>query len=143
MIPAIIGLYGKSNTGKTTIIVKIIEELSKEGFNVATIKITDKKISMDTEDKDTYRYTKAGSKFVVFSSKIETDFLHLKSLKVDEILNYLKNFGRFDIIIIEGANEKSIPKIRIGDIKKRENTILTYDGNFRELIEFIKDKINR
>ena len=143
MKPAIIGLYGKSNSGKTTLIKKIIKELSKEGFNIATIKITDKNIKMDSKEKDTYIYNDAGSKIVVFSSQIETDFLHFKKLKTSEIVNYLKNFGKYDIIIIEGANEKDIPKIRLGDITERENTILTYEGDFRNLIKLIKNKIER
>jgi molybdopterin-guanine dinucleotide biosynthesis protein B len=143
MEPKLFGIYGKSNTGKTTLIVKIIKELSKMGLNIATIKITDKEISMDTEKKDTFRYNKAGSNIVVFSSAKETDFLHFKILKTGEILNYLKKFGNYDIILIEGAYEKNIQKIRIGDIDERENTILTYDGNFDEIINLIKEKLNR
>ena len=41
-IPSIIGFYGESNTGKTALLVEIINLLSKEGFNVASIKISDK-----------------------------------------------------------------------------------------------------
>ena len=143
MKPGIIGIYGKSNSGKTSLIVDIIKKLSHEGFNIATIKITDKKIKIDTKQKDTYRYYKAGSKMIVFSSPIETDFLHLKCFETDEILEYLNKFGKYDLVIIEGVNDKNVPKIRIGDIEERQNTILTYDGNFKGLIKLIKNKINR
>lgn len=143
MKPAIFGIYGKSNTGKTALIIDIIKELKIEGKKIATIKITDKKITMDTKEKDTWKYSKAGSNLVVFSSRIETDLLHFKNLKINEIFNYIKKFDDYDLIIIEGAKDKEIQKIRIGDIKKRENTIFTYDGNFKKLIEIIKNEINR
>ena len=137
------GIYGKSGIGKTTLVVDIIKRLSKEGFKVVTIKITDKNIGMDTEEKDTWRYNKAGSELVVFSSPIETNFLHMKSFETNEILNYIRKLGEYDIVIIEGAHDKDIPKIRLGDITERENTILTYDGDFDRLIELIKNEIPR
>jgi len=143
MKPITIGIYGKSNTGKTTLIVDIIKQLSEEGLNIATVKITDKEIIIDKEEKDTFRYNKAGSKLVVFSSKIETDFLHFKNLKISEIVNYISKFGKYDIIIIEGASDKKIPKIRLGNIEERENTILTYDGNFKSLIKLLRNEIRR
>ena len=137
------GIYGKSGIGKTALVVDIIKRLSKEGFKVVTIKITDKNIGMDTEEKDTWRYNKAGSELVVFSSPIETNFLHMKSFETNEILNYIRKLGEYDIVIIEGAHDKDIPKIRLGDITERKNTILTYDGDFDRLIEMIKNEIPR
>ena len=139
--PAVVGFYGKSNTGKTTLIVDLIKQLTAEGFKVATIKTTDKNIGIDTEEKDTWRYTKAGSKIVVFSSPTETDFLINEKKEIDGITNYLEKLGEYNIVIVEGAHDKNIPKIRLGDITERENTILTYNGNFDELLEIIKNKI--
>ncbi len=141
MNPASIGIYGKSNTGKTTLIVNIIKKLSEEGLKVATIKITDKKIEMDMTQKDTWLYKKAGSELAVFSSSIETDFLIKKKITTKEVINYIGKFDVYDIIIIEGANDKNIPKIRLGEIKKRENTIYTYDGDINKVIKMIKNII--
>ncbi|HDM67334.1 MAG TPA: molybdopterin-guanine dinucleotide biosynthesis protein B, partial [Thermoplasmatales archaeon] len=71
----IIGFYGESNTGKTTVIEKIIEELVDRGYKVAAVKITDKSISLDKEGKDTWRYSESGSKIVSLVSPIETSLL--------------------------------------------------------------------
>ena len=46
-----------------------------------------------------------------------------------------------DIIIIESAKDPDILKIRIGDIQKRENTILDYTDDFEYLYNFIEKKI--
>lgn len=141
--PAVFGFYGKSDTGKTTLIIDIIKHLTDEGFNVATVKLTDKNISIDTEGKDTWKHNKAGSKLTVLSSLSETDFLLKQNKKLDEILNHISELGDYDIILIEGANDKNTPKIRLGDIKERNNTILTYKGDFKGLIEIMKNEISR
>jgi len=108
--PSIIGFYGESNTGKTTLIVKIINRLSKDGFNVASVKISNKKISIDSEGKDTWKHAEAGSKLVVFSSENETDFLLKRKISNNEIVDNIKRLGNYDIILVEGANDENIPK---------------------------------
>lgn len=143
MKPAIIGIYGKSNTGKTTLMVDIINKLTEEGFKIASVKISDKNIDIDSEGKDTWNHAKAGSKLVVLCSKNETDFLLKKRENIDKIVEQISSIGNYDLILVEGAKENYIPKIRLGDIDIRENTVLTYSGDFKELIELIKKEINR
>jgi molybdopterin-guanine dinucleotide biosynthesis protein B len=143
MKPAIFGIYGKSNTGKTTLIVDIINKLTEEGYKIASIKISDKKIYIDSEGKDTWSHAKAGSKLVVLCSKNETDFLLKKREDIDLILENISSIGNYDLILVEGANENFIPKIRLGDIEIRENTILTYSGDFHDIINKIKNEIYR
>ena len=143
MKPFVLGFYGESGTGKTTLIIEIIKRLSSEGFNIASVKITDKKISIDSEGKDTWKHASAGSKLVVFSTDVETDFLLKQKMRSNEIINFIDCLGSYDIVIVEGANDEETPKIRIGKIKERKNTIITYDDDFEKLIEFIKNEINR
>jgi molybdopterin-guanine dinucleotide biosynthesis protein B len=141
--PTVIGFYGKSDTGKTTLIEEIIKKLTNDGYNVATMKITDKKTGVDIEGKDTWRHSKAGSKLVVLSSPSETDFILKENMKTKEILEEIAMLGYYDIVLIEGVNDIKIPKIRLGiDIKERENTIETYDKDFNGLIKKIKNRIN-
>jgi molybdopterin-guanine dinucleotide biosynthesis protein B len=138
--PAIIGFYGKSNTGKTTLITQIIRRLTKENYRIATIKITDKKIGIDKEDTDTWKHAQAGSELIVFSSPYETDYIVKEKQLTKEIINKIKKMGKYDIILVEGVHEKDIPKIRIGDIEERDNTILKYDGDFEKLIKILKNE---
>jgi molybdopterin-guanine dinucleotide biosynthesis protein MobB len=117
--------------------VQLIARLTKEGQRVATVKQTDKAISMDTQNKDTWRHHQAGAHLVVFSSQKETDFLLDAPLSSSEILHKISGLGDFDFIFIEGANDPNIPKIRIGACKKRSNTLATYDGNFQEILRLV------
>jgi len=137
----VIGFYGYSNTGKTTVIVDLINKLTEAKLKVATIKHSDKKISFDTQRKDTYKHAQVGANPIVLSSLSETDFIIKKKLSIEEIIKYLEIIEKVDIIIVEGAKDPSIPKVRMGGIKKRENTILDYTGDFEELYKFIEEKM--
>jgi molybdopterin-guanine dinucleotide biosynthesis protein MobB len=140
--PTAFGFYGQSNTGKTTLITEIIKHLTDEGFNVATVKNTDKNIGMDVKGKDTWKHSQAGSKLVVLSSPTETDFVVKSEMNIEKILLHINNFQDCDVVLIEGAKDPSIPKIRLGDnTDERENTILSYNDNLDEIIEKIKGEI--
>ena len=121
----------------------IIKSLKAEGLKVATVKITNKKIGMDNVGKDTWRHSQAGSNLIVLSSLIETDFILKEPRNINKIIQNINNMGEYDIILVEGANDPGISKIRIGDIPERENTILTYKNDFEEVIRTIKNTILR
>jgi len=142
--PAVFGLYGESNTGKTSLIVKIIKRLTNEKFKVGTVKITDKNIGIDTEGKDTWKHNKAGSKIVVLSSPVETGFIIKQNKEIEDILQHIGELKDCDVVLIEGAKDSNIPKIRLGkNIQERENTIISYDGKLDTIIELIKDEIKK
>lgn len=136
--PAVFGFYGESGTGKTSLIIKLIMKLCEEGYKIATVKITDKKIGVDSKGKDTWKYNEAGSGLVVLSSPVETDFIIKQNKDIDKILQYINSFGSYDFVFIEGAHDKETPKIRLGNMPERENTIMTYKDDFDGLIKFIK-----
>lgn len=142
--PVVFGFYGESNTGKTSLIVKIIKQLTNEKFKVATVKITDKNIGIDTEGKDTWKHNQAGSTIVVLSSPLETGFIIKQNKNTEFILQHIAELTDCDVVLIEGANDPRTPKIRLGkNIQERENTIISYDGKLDSIIELIKGKIEK
>ena len=138
--PLVLGFYGESDSGKTTLVERLIRELTREGHRVAAVKRTDQPISIDSTGKDTNRYTQAGAQLVVLSTQVETAFLVKTKNDETEIIAKTRLLGDFDFIFVEGANEKQTPKIRLGIIPERENTLFTYDGNFEKLLENIKNR---
>jgi molybdopterin-guanine dinucleotide biosynthesis adapter protein len=136
----ILGFYGKSDSGKTTLVERLIQDLTDDGFKVAAVKKTDQSISFDSAGKDTHRYALAGAKLVVFSSQIETALLIKSKISEMEIIADIQRLENYDFIFIEGANEETTPKIRMGNIAIRRNTLFTYDGNFIKLMDLIKSK---
>jgi molybdopterin-guanine dinucleotide biosynthesis protein B len=138
--PYILGFYGQSGIGKTYLVKKIVSQLIKEGFRAAVVKVSDKAVSIDTEGKDTYLYGQAGVETVVFSTASETTFLVKQPLPTNEIVRLLNENENYDFIFIEGALETWIPKIRLGDMTLRENTLFTYDGDYNTLLTQIRNK---
>lgn len=136
--PRMFGFYGESDSGKTTLIVQLVSQLTKEGYQVATMKQSNKTISMDTKNKDTWRHHQAGANLVVFSSRSETNFLLDAPLRSSETLRRISEFGNFDFILVEGADDPDIPKIQVGKGRKRSNTIAVYKDNFQEIFALFK-----
>ena len=141
--PFVIGIYGSSNSGKTSLIVELINHFKSKDFKVSSVKISDKKIGFDSEGKDSFKFGEAGSDLVVLSSAKETGFLIKENQTIDEIISKIKKIGEYDIIFIEGANDKKTKKIRIGDIEERDNTIHDYFGDFLRLVNVIIEQMNK
>lgn len=133
----VLGFYGFSNSGKTTIITDLIKQLTEKGFKVGIIKQTDKSISLDAPGKDTWRHREAGANIVVFSSSIETSYLIPNQLKISQVIEQMNQLQHLDIVLVEGANDPAIPKIRIGSKPLRENTLFTYNDDFNNLFEHV------
>lgn len=141
--PPMYGFYGKSGTGKTNLIEKVIKMLTEEGYKVATIKKTNKKVGIDEKGKDTWRHSSAGAGLVVLSSSNETDFIINEKITTENIIQVISEIGNYDIILVEGANTPNIPKIRLGKIKIRENTVCDYKNNINEILTLLKKEIKK
>src|SRR5439155_1107171 len=68
-LPPILCFVGRSNSGKTTLIERLIPMLVREGYRIATIKHAGHGFDLDTEGKDSWRLKRAGSKTVSVTSK--------------------------------------------------------------------------
>ena len=142
-LPKLIGLYGFSNSGKSSLIFRIIKALEKAGFSAAVIKCTDKNISSEPAEKDTSGFREAGAKLTSFSSIIETNFVLPAIMPLSQIIEHIRIFVEVDIILVEGAHDPDIQKVRLGDIAERENTIYTYKGDIDTLFKQVLLLIRR
>lgn len=123
----IVSIVGKKNTGKTSLTVKIIEELTKRGYNVASIKHSHHSIEMDKENTDTWRHKQAGANLVVGVGS--TTFFNVKrEYDLNRILYLLKHFDNFDFVIIEGYKSYNYPKIITSPDVRDEYTIKEVDS---------------
>lgn len=112
MIP-VVSIVGKSDTGKTTLIEKILPELIRRGYRVATIKHDVHGFEIDHEGKDSWRHKKAGAGTTVLSSPRCVAVVEdvEKDHDIDELRDsYIHNA---DIILTEGFKKSLSPKIEV------------------------------
>jgi len=112
MIP-IVSIVGKSNSGKTTLLEKLITELVRRGWRVATIKHNIHGFQIDHEGKDSYRHKKAGAHITVLSSPVQLALVR----DVDHDYSFAEIRDEFirdvDIILAEGFKVNDYPKIEV------------------------------
>lgn len=105
----IVAFTGPSNSGKTTLIVKLSEILQSQKYKVCIIKHDPKdKAIFDKEGKDSYKFSQTGANVAVVSPNRTTIFKQNET-KIDEVIQML---GDFDYLFIEGL--KSLDFRRIG-----------------------------
>lgn len=136
-LPVVIGFYGFSGTGKTSLIREEIRRLSRKGLTVGVIKITDHEAEIEPEGKDTRVFREAGAVVSVLSTPTLTHYSFKGAQSVEIIMQTIGSDNNMDILFIEGARDAAIPKIRFGEKPLRENTIFEYAGDPREVQDII------
>jgi|LGVE01.1.fsa_nt_gb molybdopterin-guanine dinucleotide biosynthesis protein B len=111
MIPSV-SIVGKSNVGKTTVVINVLVELKKRGYRVATIKHHNHMSHFDQEGKDTYEHYQAGADRVIISSpKAYGVFTKVDNeLELSELIALNKDL---DLVIVEGYKNTKNNKIEI------------------------------
>lgn len=136
----ILGIYGFQDAGKTVLVEKLVSALVKRGYRVASIKHTPHKKSVDCEGKDTWRHWLAGSDPVVFSSEIETSVIKHSKMPLEDIAGMVMcEFGP-DVLLIEGCKGGPFPKVAIGDVERRDGTVLS-NPSMDKLVRYIETEV--
>lgn len=128
MIP-IISIVGKSDSGKTTLIEKLVPELTRRGYRVATIKHDVHGFEVDQEGKDSWRHKQAGAHTVVISSPSKVALIRdvEKDLTLDEIRE--KFIQDVDLILSEGYKKDVQPKIEVFRKEKHKKLLCAKKDN--------------
>lgn len=114
-MPKTISIVGKSNSGKTTLLEKIIEELTRRGYRVGTIKHDTHEFEIDYQGKDSYRHFRAGSQMAMIIGPNKAAMVRRldKPLTLNETLKAFFRQHTMDLIITEGFKKENKPKIEI------------------------------
>ncbi len=110
-MPPLVAIVGNSDTGKTTLIEKLVPNLKKRGYTVGTVKHTHHGFTMDQEGKDTFRHQVAGADTVVAVSPRRIAIVKTSTLdSLEAALPFLEDR---DIVLVEGFKGGRCPKIEI------------------------------
>ena len=128
MIP-IVSIVGTSDSGKTTLIEKLVPELVRRGYRVATIKHDIHGFEVDREGKDSWRHKQAGAPTVVISSPQKLALM--RDVDHDAELAELRDkyIQDVDIILSEGFKKNPQPKIEVFRKESRRDLLCTREDN--------------
>jgi len=106
-----VAFTGPSNSGKTTLILKVARKLIHEhGKEVAIIKNDPKdKARFDVPGKDSYKFSDTGAEVIV-TSPSRTTYFSQRHKELDELVTL---FGDFDVLLVEGLKNLPLPRISI------------------------------
>ncbi len=136
MIP-IISIVGKSDSGKTTLIEKLVPKLTRRGYRVATVKHDVHGFEVDREGKDSWRHKQAGAHTVVISSPKKAALIRdvERDLSLAEIREKL--IRDVDLILSEGYKSDVQPKIEIFRRERHQELLCGTEDN---LIAIVSDQ---
>ena len=143
-----IGVAGARNSGKTTLIEKLVPELLARGAKVATIKHTNHDHTFEVEGKDSYRHRQAGAGLTVAVSDAELALFAPPDKRFLKSINELID-ACFDICLVEGDKRSSRAKLFLTREMEKlgatvpDNIIATYGEkpHLPELPHFQLDEI--
>ena len=104
-----VAFTGPSNSGKTTLILKVARKLINEYDKKVAIVKHDPgdKARFDVEGKDSYKFSNTGAEVIVTSPN-RTTYFSKKNKDIDEMIRL---FDKFDILLVEGLKTLPLPRI--------------------------------
>ncbi len=121
--PRIFGISGWKNSGKTGLAVRLVEEFTRRGYRISTIKHAHHDFDIDKVGADSYRHRQAGAHEVALVSGTRYAIMHeLRGADEPSFEDILSRLGPCDLVLIEGYKREPVPKIeaRRLDAKNRE-----------------------
>ena len=128
--PPVVSIVGKSGSGKTVFLEKLIAVLKGRRLRIGIIKHDPHGFDIDRPGKDSWRHAQAGSDAVILSSPTRLALIKRldQEMALDDIVDaYLPDL---DLVITEGY--KTGPKKKI-EVSRRERS--------RELVSPLEDLI--
>ena len=108
----IIGIAGWKNSGKTTLAVRLVEEFTRRGLRVATIKHAHHNFQIDDAETDSARHRRAGATQVaIVSSKRWALVTELGAADEPDFAEVIAMLAPADLIIVEGYKTAPVLKI--------------------------------
>ncbi|MCR5775632.1 MAG: molybdopterin-guanine dinucleotide biosynthesis protein B [Lachnospiraceae bacterium] len=112
--PQVFCVSGYSNSGKTGLIVRLINEFIKDGQSVGVIKHDGHDVYADAPGSDTFRYSEGGAVCTaVYSDSRHTEYFSERICPEELVDRMGKMNDPPDVLIIEGLKRSAYPKIEV------------------------------
>lgn len=110
----VFGLAGWHNSGKTTLIRRLLPALLHRGLTVSTLKHAHHGFDVDQPGKDSWAHRAAGASEVLVASAHRWALMHeLRGAAEPGLLELLQRLGPADLVLVEGFKHEPHPKLEI------------------------------
>lgn len=108
--PVVFCVSAVKDSGKTGLIIKLINEFIKDGQRVGVIKHDGHDFDVDIEGTDTFRFAKAGAVTTAIYSEEKAAIMRYEPYTFEKIFVEMQDM---DVVIIEGMKKSSYPKVEV------------------------------
>jgi molybdopterin-guanine dinucleotide biosynthesis protein B len=112
MTAPVFGVIGWKNSGKTTLMEKLVAEFTRRGLTVSALKHAHHSFDIDHPGRDSWRFRAAGARQVALVSPkrwaLMQEFRDEEEPSFEEVLAHI---GPCDLILVEGYKRGPFPKI--------------------------------
>ena len=139
MTPPLFGVAGWKNSGKTTLMARLIGELTRRGYTVSVIKHAHENFEIDHPGRDSFELREAGACQVALSSPKR--FALMRELGATPEMSFaevLAHAGPCDLVLVEGFKRESFPKIEIR--KQGAASREPLHGEFPQVVAIASDR---
>ncbi|MCB2128507.1 MAG: molybdopterin-guanine dinucleotide biosynthesis protein B [Rhodobacteraceae bacterium] len=106
------GVTGWKNAGKTTLMERLVREITARGISVSTVKHAHHDAEVDHPGRDSFRHRAAGAREVLLSSPARWALMHeLRGAQEPALDELLARLSPVDLVLIEGYKREGHPKI--------------------------------
>jgi molybdopterin-guanine dinucleotide biosynthesis adapter protein len=113
----VIGVAGFKNAGKTTLVERLVAELTQRGHRISTVKHAHHSFDIDHEGRDSFRHRKAGATEVAVVSRHRWAIIHEARDDQEPTLGeILAKLAPCDLVIVEGYKRDAHDKIEVRNL---------------------------
>lgn len=109
----VFGVIGWKHAGKTTLVERLLAEISARGFSVSSIKHSHHDIDLDTPGSDSFRHRAAGASEVILASPNRFALLHDHHGEAPGLAALLTRLAPVDLVLVEGFKHGDHPKVEV------------------------------
>lgn len=122
MNPPVFGITGWKNSGKTTMVARLVAELRRRGLKVGVIKHAHHAFDIDHPGRDSHTIREAGANEVAIVSARRWALVHeLRDGELEPRLeDMLPRLSGNDVVLVEGFKKSGHPKLEVRSAEARE-----------------------
>lgn len=107
------GVIGWKNSGKTSLMERLVADITGRGFTVSTVKHVHHDVDLDQPGKDSHRHRQAGASEVVLASAHRFALMREHRGPEPELPVILSRLAPVDLVLVEGYKRDAHAKIEV------------------------------